>query len=380
MWQTGQGEQPRAMRIGIDIRQTRFKPRGIGRYVASLVNALKRLAPEHEYLELDLAEDLPWRVDRLLWWSQWEVPRRAWRNRVDLLHCNTFDAPLWCYCPSVITVHDLIPLLPIDRPNPYARTPAARLYWTWWSPLTLRLAKHIVTVSEYSKQDIMRLLHIPETRISVVPHGVDARFCPVSDLDRLQALRSRYYLPSRFILFVSATEPRKGVDTLLEAFVQLVRPMPELGLVIAGDSKRASAALLAQATDLGVRERLRLTSYVNDDDLSLLYNAADVLAFPSRYEGFGLPVLEAMACGTPVVCSNATSLPEVAGHAALLVPPNDPEALAAALKQVLTDETLYQALREKGLKRAAQFSWEETARKTLAVYEKVAQGACTKNL
>ena len=119
---------------------------------------------------------------------------------------------------------------------------------------------------------------------------------------------------------------------------------------------------------------------MNDDDLSLLYNAADVLAFPSRYEGFGLPVLEAMACGTPVVCSNATSLPEVAGHTALLVPPNDPEALAAALKQVLTDETLYQALREKGLKRAAQFSWEETARKTLAVYEKVAQGACTQNL
>jgi glycosyltransferase involved in cell wall biosynthesis len=314
-----------------------------------------------------LGRPLVWRVANLLKWSQWQLPSRVWRARVDVLHSVNYDVPLLRRCPVVQTIHDVAQLT-FTQFHP---TRWHWLYWSVWGPLSMHVASHVVTVSEFSKQDIMRHLRIPEPRISVVYNGVDARFRVCGQPSQLHDLRRRYLLPSQFILFVGAVRPFKGVDTLIAAFARLADAWPEVGLAVAGGYGVALDAAMAQAAQAGVAARVRFLGHVPDDELVLLYNAATVLAHPSRFEGFGLTVLEAMACGTPVVCSTAASLPEVAGDAALLVPADDPEALAAALDRLLRDADLRHTLRAAGLARAALFSWDECASKTLAVYEGV---------
>jgi glycosyltransferase involved in cell wall biosynthesis len=354
------------MIIALDSQSTIGSKTGIGVYTSNLFNALRCVAPEHNYIELNQGTDVRMRLDRRLRWQQIEVPRRARAVVADVLHVPGFDAPVWKPCPVVLTVHDLIGFL-FPRQFP----PVSRFYWSRWLPFTLRFATHIMADSECTRQDIMRLLGVPEARITVVPMGVGPHYQPLTDHDRVQAVRQKYHLPARFILFVSTLEPRKGIDTLVEAFARVQSRHSDVELVITGKVGWYTDQFFAQVERLGLKGKIVFTGYVADDDLVALYNAAELLAFPSRYEGFGMPVLEAMACGTPVVCSSSSSLPEVAGDAALLVPPDDSDALAQALGQALEDGVLRQQMRNRGLTQAARFSWEQTARQTLAIYEKV---------
>jgi glycosyltransferase involved in cell wall biosynthesis len=351
------------MRIAIDSQSTLGRKTGIGLYTANLLRALRRVAPEHEYVELAWGRTEELRVDRRLRWEQWELPRRARAARAQVLHLTGFGAPLWRPCPTVLTVHDLIGyLFPAHLP------PMARLYWARWLPFSVRFAGRIIADSEHTRRDLERLLGVPPQRITVIPLAADERFQPVSDPGVLAAARARYDLPSPFVLYVGTLEPRKGLDTLLDAFAALAGEFPH-ALVIAGKRGWYTEPLFRRVERLGLGRRVRFTGYVADEALPALYSLADLFVFPSRYEGFGLPPLEAMACGVPVISSHAASLPEVVGDAGVLVPPGDPQALAAAMREVLTDEARRAEMRARGLARARCFSWEETARRTVKVYE-----------
>ncbi|MBI2953257.1 MAG: glycosyltransferase family 4 protein [Chloroflexi bacterium] len=352
------------MRIGIDTQSTLGRKTGIGQYTAKLLGALRRVAPEHKYLELSLGREVVMRTDRRLCWQQLALPRRSRAAHADLLHVTGFDAPRWKPCPVVFTVHDLIgALFPENLP------PIARIYWSRWLPFTVRFADAVLADSECTRRDIVRLVNFPPERITVVPAGVDEVFRPQAKAE-IEAFRELRGLPQDLILYVGTIEPRKGIDTLIDAFADVAMRHPH-HLLIAGKRGWYWEPILRRIADRGMEGRIHFLDYVPESDLPALYASAAVFVFPSRYEGFGLPVLEAMACGTPVICSNAASLPEVAGQAAILVPPDQSWALAEAIEAVLTDKGLGDDLREKGLHRAAEFTWEKTAQATLEVYRKV---------
>jgi glycosyltransferase involved in cell wall biosynthesis len=354
------------MRIALDTQATLGRKTGIGIYTAALLESLRQSAPQHEYTEINWAHDRVMRLDRRLRWQQFEVPRHARAVHADVLHVPGFDAPCWKSCPVVLTVHDLIGML-----FPQNLPPISRFYWSRWLPFSVRFADHIIADSVHTGRDIVRLLKIDSARISVIPLAAGPQYQPIEQADTLQVIRRKYHLPDRLILFVSTLEPRKGIDTLLDAYAALVQTMPDVPLVITGKRGWYTEQSFAQVKQLGLETRVIFTDYIPNEDLPAIYNCASVLAFPSRYEGFGLTVLEAMACGTPVVCSSSSSLPEVAGDAALQVSPDDALSLAQALQRVLTDAALRQQMKAQGLQQATRFSWSRTAQETLAVYERV---------
>ena len=350
------------MRFALDVQSTLSHKTGIGHYTSNLLDALRQVAPENEYSPLDWGHDPTMRLDRRLYWQQIELPRRARRAKADLLHVTGFDAPKFKPCPVVLTVHDLIGML-----FPHNLTPAARFYWSYWLPHSIHWADALIADSANTRSDLQRLLKIPPERVAVIPLGINPRFHPPEDPAEVAHIRRAYDLPERFMLYTGTIEPRKGLDTLVEAFAAIAGEV-SYHLIIAGKRGRHTEGLLRQILRHGLDQRVHMLGYVPDGDLPLLYAAAEVFVFPSRYEGFGLPPLEAMACGTPVICSNASSLPEVIGEAGLLVPPDDPPTLAAAIRRINGSPELRADLRARGLRQAAQYSWEATARQTLAVY------------
>ena len=321
-----------------------------------------------------LVEHSPWLPTERPWarivWEQAFQPFIAARERLDLLHGLAFVSPLLQPCPTVVTVHDLSFAL---FPEFFRGANAA--YLRLFTRLSCRRAARIIAVSENTRADVVRLYGVPGERVKVVPHGVDARFFP-RPASEVAEFKRAHSLPDHFILFVGTLEPRKNLVKLIKAFSNLKsRPSERTGgklsnlkLVLAGGKGWYYDQIFAAVERLDVQDEVIWAGYVPAHDLALWYNSADVFAFPSRYEGFGMPLLEAMACGTPVVTSNASSLPEVAGDAALLAPPDSVGALADALARALTDADLRQTLRAKGLARAATFTWEETARRTAAIY------------
>jgi glycosyltransferase involved in cell wall biosynthesis len=353
------------MKIGIDTQSTWGRKTGIGLYTVNLLHALRQVAPQHEYVELSSGRTDEMRTDQRLRWQQFGLPRRARGMRVDLLHVTGFDAPLWKPCPVVLTVHDLIGLLfPANLP------PISRFYWSRWLPRSIHWADRIIVDSQHTKGDVNRLLGISAEHIEVIPLGVDKCFRPVKDEGVLESVRDKYGLPQMFVLYLGTLEPRKGVDTLIAAYADLAADIHH-HLVIAGKRGWRTEPLFEQVQALGLDHQVHFTDYVPDEDLAALYSLAQLFVYPSHYEGFGLPALEAMACGVPVVCTDSSSLPQVVGDAALLVPPNEAESLAAAMLQVLDDHELRAKMGLRGLEQAASFTWEETARRTLQVYEKM---------
>ena len=300
-------------------------------------------------------------VPRIVW-EQVFLPGVCARERLDLLHGLAFVSPLLCPCPTVITVHDLsFALFP-----EFFRGPNG-MYLRLFTRSACRRAAKIIAVSENTRADVMRLYGVSGERVVAIPHGVSPAFHPRPAAQVAEFRRTRG-LPDHFILFVGTLEPRKNLVKLIEAFSNLTCRIPNTQLVLIGGKGWYYDQIFATIERMNLKDRVFLAGYVPNEDLPLWYNAADVFAFPSRYEGFGLPVLEAMACGTPTVTSTASSLPKVAGDAALTVPPDDVDALSTALHRALTDGALRQELSSKGLARAATFTWEETARCTVAVY------------
>ena len=383
------------MSVCLDLSAAAHERAGLGRYAASLASALLTLEPNLRIFVNDPREsrlrpplcDLPTHTANL--------PRKLWRlraalsyfggpnldrafNGVSLFHATEHLLPKLTRARSVFTLHDTAYLL-----FPKYHLLQNRLYLTLMMPRFLARADRIIAVSEATRRDALHFYRLNPEKIVVIPEGVEPRFQPEPDLARLAAVRRKYALPERFILHVGTIEPRKNLPALLEAYAAIRLQPPaavqasNLQLVIAGGKGWLDASFFERLRQLGLEEQVVLTGYVADDDLPVLLNAAEVFAFPSVFEGFGLPPLEAMACGVPVICSNASSLPEVVGDAALLLPPTDVRAWVEALGRLLADPELRAELRTRGLARARSFTWETAAQKTLAVYQTVSRQART---
>jgi len=306
----------------------------------------------------------PWR--RIVW----EQTRLAgYARHLDLLHGLAFATPLAAACPTVVTVHDLSFLR-----YPDAFRPFNRLYLSLATKLSTRRAARVIAVSESTRQDVIRLCGVLPERVVVVPNGVTADFQPADPAD-VAAFRHRQGLPPRFILFLGTLEPRKNLVRLIDAYAQWRRTSDgAVKLLIAGGKGWFYERIFQRVTELGLTDDVIFPGFVPGEELPWFYRAAELFVYPSWFEGFGLPVLEAMACGTPTITSTALALREVAGDAALLVDPEDTAAWTEAIGRVLGDPILATQLRAAGPARAADFSWPRTAAATAAVYRAVLTG------
>ena len=297
-----------------------------------------------------------------LWRLGVPLPMEWLAGRAAVYYSPDFILPPLTGGRALVTVHDLTFLRVPD-----AADPRLAAFLTAAVPRAVARADHILADSAHTRRDLSELLHVPPDKVSVVYPGVAPRFRRVDDPAALAAVRARYGLDGPFILGLGTLEPRKNLARLIEAFARLAaRGLPH-SLVLAGGRGWLYDPIFAQVERLGVKERVRFLGYVADDDLPALYSLADAFAFPSLYEGFGLPPLEALACGTPTVVSNTSSLPEVVGDAALQVDPTDVDALAEALVRLVTDAALRGRLRAVGPPQAARFSWSAAAAALKAV-------------
>jgi glycosyltransferase involved in cell wall biosynthesis len=307
------------------------------------------------------------RPARRIAWEQTVLPSQLARLQPELLHAMAYAQPLGWSGPSVVTVYDLSFLR-----FPRAFNLANRLYLSTMTRAAVRRARRVLTISEHARRDIVRLLGVPERHVDVTYPAAEARY-QVLERSQVEAFRNARGLPDAFILTVSTLEPRKNISGLLAAYAQLRAPRPPL-YVVGGAGWRYSP-IFDTVGQLGLAADVHFQGFVPEDELPLWYNAARLFAFPSLYEGFGLPVLEAMACGTPVVASDAASLPEVGGKAAVLVAPQDVSGLAQAMQRVLDDPQLQTELRAAGRIQASRFSWRAMADQTLASYGRAVAGA-----
>ena len=304
---------------------------------------------------------------RKLWWEQRGIPQLARAAQPRLVHIPYFAAPLRLSTPFVVTVHDVIPLV-----LPEYRASLAMRFYTALMRRTVRRARLILTDSEWSRKDIVRVLGYPAERIRVVPLGVEERFAPTPESDATQALAQAWGITGPVVLNLGGFDVRKNLPLLVRAFARALPRLPAgTRLVILGQPHSANPRLYPPLAplirELGLEQHVLLPGPVSEEEKLLWYRLASVYAYPSRYEGFGLSPLEAMACGTPVIAARCTSLPEVVGEAGILVEPEE-DAFAEALVRVLTDAELRCTLRERGLARARMFSWQRTAEQTLTVY------------
>jgi glycosyltransferase involved in cell wall biosynthesis len=367
------------MRIGIDARLVYYSRAGIGQYIMRLVKALAQLNPDHEeFILLQSRKDATKIVNdhnfsRVSVWT----PSHHWaeqtalrfeigRLRLDLLHSPDFIPPFRRNCRSVITIHDLAFLL-----YPHFLTKEAARYYGQIDQ-AVRRTDHIIAVSESTRQDTIKLLGVPERKITVIHEAANPIYQPMDGEEAHRKVAEIYGLDGEYILFVSTIEPRKNLPTLLQAYRKLLDDYkrPER-LVLAGSRGWLSEEVYDSVEKLGLDQRVHFLGRVPSEHLLYLYNAARLLVHPSFYEGFGLPPLEAMTCGTPAIVSNVSAVPEVVGDAAILIDPHDVGGLTVAMWRVLTDEELRATLIDKGLKRARMFSWERAAKETLDVYRRV---------
>jgi len=309
-----------------------------------------------------------------VWWEQVGIVRAGMREQIDLLHCPYWTNPLWSPWPTVVTVHDVIQFVLPE----YAWRKISRVYFSIVSRSAQR-ADAIITVSECSKGDIVKLLRVPPERIHVIGNAVDSSLYPVRDPWLLAGVRERYGIAPRFILYFGGFDLRKNVPRLIQAYARLPEALRrEYQLVIAGRYQNLGHPLFPDprqtVESLGLEARVIFTGQVREQDKAPLFSAATVFAFPSLYEGFGIPVLEAMACGTPVLTSNRSALPEVAGDAGLLVDPYDTEAICGGLAELLESQSVREDLARRGLERARRFTWDHVAEQTVRVYRQVVGG------
>jgi len=372
-------------RIAIDATALPVKPVGAGNYIVHLTRSLAALESGFEWIifvqrasrnvlgveprkDLKIVEldDKP-PAARLVW-EQARFPALIRQMGVDLLHSPHYTRPVFLSCRSVVTFHDMTFFL-----FPHLHTRSKRIFFPLAMQMSKRRADLLIADSESTRQDAIRILKISPEKIVTVPLGVSPDFRPITDCALKDEVRRKYKLPDQFILFVGLVEPRKNLPLLLDAYYQVCKQGDAPPLVITGRRGWMYEQVFEQIRSLGLQEKVHFTGYVSSQELPIVYNLAEVFVYPSLYEGFGFPPLEAMACGTPVITSAVSSMPEYVGSAGILVPPGDQTALAGALRNVLDDEKLRRELKRKGPEQAAKYTWERTARQTLQLYRQVLQ-------
>ena len=370
------------MRIAIDARKLRDF--GIGTYIRNLLRHLARLDADTEFVVLcrerdcasvtELGENFRALTEPSAPYSlreQFAVPLELRRTRADLFHAPHYVLPPMTPCRSVVTIHDCIHLrfpqyLPSRLGYAYARS-------SLW--VAAHRSARVLTVSEASKRDILEYFRVPESKVTVIYNAIDERFHEEPAADEVMRVRERYQLTDPFILYAGNIKPHKNLERLIEAF-QMVRrgELEHIKLLIIGDEISKYAKLRRAVHRYKLHKHVRFFGFVPDATLAILYRLARVFVFPSLYEGFGLPPLEAMASGTPVITSNLSSLPEVVGDAAMLIDPYQPDAIAGAMRRVLQDDRLREDMRERGLARVREFSWGRSVKQVREIYDEVLAG------
>ncbi len=370
------------MRIAIDARKLRDF--GIGTYIRNLLRHLARLDATTEFVVLcreqdsafvtELGENFravtePSRPYSLR--EQFAIPLELRRAGVNLFHAPHYVLPPMTPCRSVVTIHDCIHLrfpqyLPSRLGYAYARS-------SLW--VAAHRSARVLTVSEASKRDILEYFRVPESKVTVIYNAIDERFHEEPPADEVMRVQERYQLTDPFILYAGNIKPHKNLERLIEAFHMVRRgELEHIKLLIIGDEISKYATLRRAVHRYKLHKHVRFFGFVPDATLAILYRLARVFVFPSLYEGFGLPPLEAMASGTPVITSNLSSLPEVVGDAAMLIDPYQPDAIAGAMRRVLQDERLRDDMRERGLARVREFSWARSVKQVREIYDEVLAG------
>jgi glycosyltransferase involved in cell wall biosynthesis len=383
------------MRIGLDYTSAATQSAGIGRYTRELVRALLA-APSNNRYSFFYAS--PGRIDesafhnpqsairRLPFHDKWLM--RLWQRlqiplpvelivgKVELFHSPDFTLPPTLPdVPTLLTVHDLSFVR-----DPDSAWPSLRAFLNKAVPRSVKRATHVLADSSATKNDLIELFGTPAGKITVLYSGVEARFAPVRNQAEIDRVCAKYQLPRPFILSVGTLQPRKNYGRLIQAFAEIIKHSErskaelknaDLHLVITGGQGWLYESIFDQVTSLGLENRVHFAGFVDDADLPALYSAAELFACVSLYEGFGLPLLEAMACGTPAIASNVSALPEVIGEAGLQVNPRDVNAIARALDQLLAQPDLRAASIAAGLERARTFTWEKAARELLVIYDRM---------
>ncbi len=364
-----------------------YRQAGVHRYAQHLLQGIARVAARHpeahftalisptvapqdlsmtdsRFLILPASRSTERPLSRILV-EQTETPRVLRERKADLYHGLGFVAPLRAPCPTVVTVFDLSFIT-----QPQAHKRVNRLYLSLFTRWSCRRAARVIAISEWTRRDVAQHLGVAPERVIAIPLGVDHDHFKPQPPEAVAAFKAQHGIGDQAIFYLGSLEPRKNLPRLIEAFSVLnaQSSFSHLQLFVGGSLAWKYDEVFARIRQLGLQDRVRLIGRVSDADLPRWYSACAVMAYPSLYEGFGLPPLEAMACGAPVVTSNVTSLPEVVGEAGITVAPTDVRALAEALHRVLSDDALRADLRAKSLARAAQFTWQRTAEQTVACY------------
>jgi glycosyltransferase involved in cell wall biosynthesis len=377
--------------IGVDISRSVGNPTGVGWYALQLVRGLAETDAENRYILYPLfwhchppdykgvfrptsSNFQVWDINRDFeelqkrWSDSGPSPREV-LGPIELLHSTAYTAPYVPGITLVVTIHDLSFLT-----HPHFHTEANRRFCTVQTLRAARFAHAIICVSQSTADDLRRYLHVPKDRVFIIPEAAGPEYRRVEDSERIATTLARLGIQENFILFVGTVEPRKNLAALIEAFAGIKKDHSRsVWLVVAGGSGWLNEQIYRRVEELDLTESVRFLGYVSTDELVVLYSACRAFVYPSLCEGFGLPVLEAMACGAPVITSKISSLPEVAGDAALTVDPESPEAIVAAMNLVLDDRFLRNELRQKGVERSNLFSWHKTARQTREVYARCLQ-------
>jgi glycosyltransferase involved in cell wall biosynthesis len=363
-----------------------YRAAGINRYIHQLLVHLRPLAKAGEeivaftgrwklppeltatyHFKVKQSRFPTWRPPVRILWEQFLQPPVILRERLDLLHSLSYVQPLLCPTKSVVTMLDLSFL---RMPETFNRW--NRVYLATMARLSAQRCQKIITISESTRQDVVRFFGVSPDKVQAIHLGVDEIYKPVEDKSILQRFKAERNLPDSYLLYLGTLEPRKNVERLIEAYAILKKKqaIPHK-LVLGGAKGWLYDRIFARVNQLGLHDDILFTSYIPYNELPLWYNCADIFIYPSLYEGFGLPPLEALACGTPVITSSTSSLPEVVGTAAITIDPLDVNALASAISTVLENPDIQRQLSTQGLQQAARFSWGKMAARTLEVYRQV---------
>jgi len=307
-------------------------------------------------------------------WEQYYLPKVLKRLSPDILHCTSNTAPIFSPVPTILTLHDILFMKHIDfkRGTWYQRF--GNLYRRLVVPNVLKKCNRIITVSEFEKREIAECLLLSENQIDVVYNSYSPIFKWISDPDELQKSRKKYNLPEKFVLYLGNTHPNKNIRNVLKAFGLLQREYKaDISLVIPDIGSQFLERILHEINEPALKAKICLTGYVPNSELVYLYNAATIFLYPSFYESFGIPILESMACGTPVIASKTGAMPEVSGCGAVITDPGDPNHIKESIQGLLQDSEQYNTYQMLGLKRSTSFSWEKTANQVKKIYEEVYQ-------
>ena len=368
------------MKIGIEAQRIfRKKKHGMDIYALELIRAIQKLDHTNEYVVFVRADDdeclhssenmkiVKVKAATYLDWEQIWLPKAIKSEGVELMHYTSNTAPLNSIVPYVVTLHDIIFMHSYTGGSWYQT--AGHFYRKYIVPRVIKNAKHVFTVSEFEKTQIVKTIDIQTNRVSVIPNACSSTFRKIPNTHILELIRKKYALPSEFILFLGNEAPKKNLENVLKAYAKYIDKVSNpVQMVILESSAKQILGYLSKMKRIDILDKITLPGYIMHGDLPKIYNLANAFLYPSLRESFGIPIIEAMACGTPVITSNTTAMPEVAGNAAYLIDPLNTDELANAMIELTSNRILKEYIIEKGLKRAEDFSWKNTAYQTQKTY------------